>query len=82
MRVSVRQELVPAHLVGSTHGPWQLGQQCPCPGSESGTQAVWVSAPPSLLLVVQGPWGVVGQYLRGWKPLLQPQAPSPPHVAS
>lgn len=82
VRVSVRQELVPAQLVGFTHGPWQLGQQCPCPGFESGTRAVWVSAPPSLPWVVQGPWGVVAQYLQGWKPLFQPQAPSLPHVAS
>lgn len=82
VRVSGRQELVPAHPVGSTHDPWQSGQQCPCPGSESGTRAVWASAPPSLLWVVQGSWGAEGQCLQGWKPLFQPQAPSPPHVAS
>lgn len=82
MRVWVGQELVPARSLGSTYGPWPLGQQCPCPGSESGTQAVWVSAPPSLLWAAQGLWGAAGQYPQGWQPPFQPQAPSPPHVAS
>lgn len=65
-----------------THGPWLPARQSPCPGSGSGTQAVWVSAPPSPPWVAQGLQGVVGQCPRGWRHSLWLQALSPPPVAS
>lgn len=65
-----------------THGPWLRVRQCPCLGSGSGTQAAWVSVPPSLPWAVRGLQGVLGQRPRGWRWLSQPQALSPLPVVS